>query len=193
LAEERVRKISLSQINAFSSHKNSQGIIAVVKIPQDSFSESVPSETGDKILLLEHIQDPGNVGTLLRTAAAFDFSGVVLSSMSADPFSSKTVQASAGSLLSLWIRRTPNYIKTVEHLQKMGFKLAAMSINGSENPLDTKGKIIVALGNEGNGLSQDILSMADTHCRISINDKKVESLNVAITGALVMYGVRSGK
>jgi RNA methyltransferase, TrmH family len=192
-ADKNVRTISSSQMDTVSSQKTSQGIIAVVKIPENCFSDTVPNDAGGRILLLEHIQDPGNVGTLLRTAAAFDFSGVILSTMSVDPFSQKVIQASAGSLLSLWIRRSSQYIQLVKKLQSENYKLVAMSVDGSEQPVTTGQKIIIALGNEGNGLSKDVEGIADTRCRIPINDKKVESLNVAVTGALVMYAAVSGK
>ncbi|HEX2959512.1 MAG TPA: RNA methyltransferase [Chitinispirillaceae bacterium] len=192
-ADKNVRVISSSQMDAVSAQKTSQGIIAVVKISNNSFSDFVPDNPGNRILLLEHIQDPGNVGTLLRTAAAFDFSGVILSTISADPFSQKVIQASAGSLLSLWIRRTSQYIKIVKKLQNAKYKLVAMCVDGSEESVSGSEKIIVALGNEGNGLSSEVEAIADVRCRIPINDKKVESLNVAITGALVMYSAVSGK
>ncbi len=192
-ADKNVRTISASQMHSVSAQKTSQGIIAVVKIPEDSYSDTVPNDAGGRILLLEHIQDPGNVGALLRTAAAFDFSGVVLSTMSADPFSKKVIQASAGSLLSLWIRRTVQYLQIVKQLQKENYKLVAMSVDGSEQSVITAEKIIIALGNEGNGLSKEVEERADLRCRIPINDKKVESLNVAVTGALVMHTAVSGK
>lgn len=192
-ADKNVRTISATQMHSISAQKTSQGIIAVVKIPEHSFSDTVPGDAGGRVLLLEHIQDPGNVGTLLRTAAAFDFSGVVLSPMSADPFSQKVIQASAGSLLSLWIRRSSQYLQIVKNMQSEHYKLIAMSVDGSERSVITGEKIIVALGNEGNGLSKEVESVADARCRIPINDKKVESLNVAVTGALVMYAAVSGK
>jgi TrmH family RNA methyltransferase len=188
-----IRKITSSQMDTISTRKNSQGIIAVVKIPGESTDDSIPLQPGTRVLLLEHIQDPGNVGTLLRSAAAFDFSGVILSTMSADPFAPKAVQASAGSLLSLWIRRTSQYLKLVEQLRCNGFQIAAMSTKGSEGSFGKDGKIVVALGNEGNGLSEDVLTIADIHCRIAINDSKVESLNVAVTGAIVMHAAISSK
>lgn len=180
-------------MHSVSAQKTSQGIVAVVNIPENSFSDAAPNDTGGRILLLEHIQDPGNVGTLLRTAAAFDFSGVILSTMTADPFSQKVIQASAGSLLSLWIRRSSQYVQMVKKLQSENYKLVAMSVDGCEQPVSISEKIIVALGNEGNGLSKEIEGMADIRRRIPINDKKVESLNVAVTGALVMYSAVSGK
>jgi TrmH family RNA methyltransferase len=68
-----------------------------------------------------------------------------------------------------------------------------MSVDGSEKSVTIGEKIIVALGNEGNGLSKEVEMLADTRCRIPINDKKVESLNVAVTGALVMYAAVSAK
>jgi RNA methyltransferase, TrmH family len=90
------------QFSSISTSKTPQGIAAVVRVPEDAFSDELPRQTGSRLLLLEGVQDPGNVGTLVRTAAAFDFSGIVLSDKCADPFSPKAVQASAGSIMAVW-------------------------------------------------------------------------------------------
>ena len=113
-----VRYVTEGQLCSISSTKTPQGIIALVKLPQDTYSDNLPENTGDKILLLEDIQDPGNVGALIRTAAAFDFSGIMLTEKCADPFSPKCVQSSAGTVLSLWLRRTPRYLESAVALKK---------------------------------------------------------------------------
>jgi RNA methyltransferase, TrmH family len=166
-----------------------QGIIAVVRLPELSYSDELPPQTGDKILFLEDIQDPGNVGTLIRTAAAFDFSGVILTGKCADPFSPKCAQATAGSLLSLWLRRTENYLKLIDILQGNGYKLVATELKGSDNPsiLQKSQSFVLALGNEAAGLSITILEKADFLLRIPVNRDKAESLNVAISGAICIY------
>ncbi|MCX5996755.1 MAG: hypothetical protein NTV42_03870 [Chloroflexi bacterium] len=72
------RLVTEGQLRSICSSKTPQGIAAVVRMPHDIYSDSLPAATGSKILLLEDIQDPGNVGTLIRTAVAFGFSGVIL-------------------------------------------------------------------------------------------------------------------
>jgi TrmH family RNA methyltransferase len=184
-----LRLITESQFRSICSTKTPQGILAVVRIPEGIYSDRLPKNTGNRILLLEDIQDPGNVGTLIRTAAAFDFSGAILTPKCADPFSPKCIQSTAGSVLSVWLRRTSRYLDLVESLKKNRYALIAAELNGTEEPsiLFSYKKLILALGNEASGLSQQLLSMADHRLRIPISRGKVESLNVAICGAIIMY------
>jgi len=184
-----VRLITESQFRSISSTKTPQGISAVVHIPQGTYSDNLPETAGNRILFLEDIQDPGNVGTLIRTAAAFGFSGVVLTPKCADPFSPKCIQSTAGSVLSVWLRRTGCYLDLAKSLKGNGYALIAAELNGTEEPsiLVNEQKLILALGNEASGLSQLVLDLADHHLRIPVFQENVESLNVAVCGAILMY------
>jgi RNA methyltransferase, TrmH family len=183
------RTVTDSQLHSISSTKTPQGIIALIQIPQNTYSGNLPDETGSKILLMEHVQDPGNVGTLIRSAAAFGFSGAILTDKCADPFSPKCVQASAGSILSLWIRRTSNYADLVDEIRRRGYSMVAADLAGEESPaiLQRPEKLVLALGNEASGLSASMLKAADHRLRIPIDREKAESLNVAACGAICMY------
>jgi TrmH family RNA methyltransferase len=108
------RHITGEQLRSITSATTPQGIIAVLRIPRDVYSANFPDNPGSKILLLEDIQDPGNIGSLIRTAVAFGFSGVIMSEKCADPLSPKVVQSTAGTILSLWIRRTGDYLSIVQ-------------------------------------------------------------------------------
>ncbi len=127
-----VRMLSNSQFEYISATRTPQGLAAIVKIPENVYSAELPAKPGDKILLLENIQDPGNAGTLIRTAAAFDFSGVILSDKSADPFSPKVSQASAGAVMSLWTRVTSQYLDSAKNLQENGCRLIAAELKGAK-------------------------------------------------------------
>ncbi len=163
--------------------------MAVVHLPVDMYSGYLPEDVGDKILLLEDIQDPGNVGTLIRTAAAFDFSGVIMTENCADPLSPKCVQATAGTVLSVWLRRTTRYLEITKALRKDGYPLIAAELNGVAEPsiLYRQSKLLLALGNEAAGLSKALLDAADYRLRIPTVREKAESLNVAACGAICMY------
>jgi TrmH family RNA methyltransferase len=183
-----IRILSDSQFDSICSTRTPQGIAAVVKISADIYSGSLPSDTGGKILLLEDIQDPGNVGTLIRSAAAFDFTGVILSDKCADPLSPKCVQSAAGTVLSLWLRRTANYLELAERLKQNGYTLVATSLDGEENPQALQqDKLLLALGNEASGLSDKLLEVSDYRLKIPVVRHKAESLNVAACGAICMY------
>jgi TrmH family RNA methyltransferase len=132
------------------------------------------------------------VGTLIRTAAGLGYEGVVLSRDCADPFGSKCVQASAGAICSLWIRRCGEYLGLLQQLAQQGYALLAADVQGSEQwPSLKPGGVIVALGSEGQGLSQDLLAMAHWRYRIPLDATRVESLNVAVAGAICMFQARS--
>ncbi len=183
------RTVNTSQFRYISSVQTPQGILAVVKIPQDIYSPTLPKDIGNHILLLEDIQDPGNVGTLIRTAAALDYDGVILTESSADPLSPKCVQASAGTVLSLWLRRTGQYMEIVASLKRDGYKIIAAEVKGMDTPdvLAKQDKLVLALGNEAAGLSKELLETADYRVRIPTAPEKAESLNVAACGAILMY------
>jgi TrmH family RNA methyltransferase len=129
------------------------------------------------------------VGTLIRTAAAFDFSGVIMTENCADPLSPKCVQATAGTVLSVWFRRTTRYLELIKALRESGYPLIAAELNGVAEPsiLYHQSKLLLALGNEAAGLTRALLDVADYRLRIPTVRKKAESLNVAACGAICMY------
>lgn len=184
-----VRLITEKQFRAICLTRTPQGTMAVIRLPVDTYSGYLPKDTGDKILLLEDIQDPGNVGTLIRTAAAFGFSGVILTENCADPLSPKCVQATAGTVLSVWLRRTARYLELARALKETGHPLIAAELNGVVEPsiLYRQNKLLLALGNEAAGLSKAVLDTADYRLRIPTVGERVASLNVAACGAICMY------
>jgi TrmH family RNA methyltransferase len=183
-----LRGLTESQVRYISGHRTPQGILAVVRAPAGTYSARLPSPAGNRVLLLEDIQDPGNVGALVRTAAAFDFSGVILTEKCADPLSPKCVQATAGSVLSVWLRRTDRYLEMVRALREEGYRLVAAALEGPEDTsVLAQEKLVLALGNEGAGLSRELLETADFRLRLPVAGARAESLNVAACGAIMMY------
>ena len=184
-----VRLVTESQLRSICLTRTPQGTMAVVRLPADMRSDCLPGDAGNKVLLLEDIQDPGNVGTLIRTAAAFDFSGVIMTENCADPLSPKCVQATAGTVLSVWLRRTRQYLELVRALRTGGYAIIAAELNGAAEPsvLRRRSKLLLALGNEAAGLSRALLDAADYRLRIPTVREKAESLNVAACGAICMY------
>jgi len=158
-------------------------------LPRNTFSDYLPETIGTKILFLEDIQDPGNVGTLIRSAAAFNFSGVILSSKCADPLSQKCVQSTAGAVLSVWIRKTASYLELLKQLKNNGYSLIAADLKGMKDTsiLYNQNKLLLALGNEASGLSESVLNTSKHRFQIPIIRQQAESLNVAVCGAICMY------
>ena len=183
------RSLTDSQFRSISTSKTPQSTMALVRLPADLYSQRLPEHRGDKILLLEDIQDPGNVGTLIRTAGAFGFSGIILTERCADPLSPKCVQSSAGSVLSVWMRRTSRYLELTEALKSDGFTIVAADLNGVHDPsvLTCCDKLLLGLGNEASGISEQLKAASQHRLKIPIVREKAESLNVAVSGAILMY------
>jgi RNA methyltransferase, TrmH family len=188
-----IRILTHTQFLSISASQTPQGVLAVVSLPSDYTTANLPLIVGERILLLEHIQDPGNVGTLIRTAAALNYSGVILSHQCADPFSPKAVQSTAGSVLSVWIRKVETYLDLLVILQNEGYFVGAAELHGSDHvDFSRHARHVIALGNEGCGLSCKLLELADFRFRIPFDSSKAESLNVAVCGAIVMFAGANG-
>jgi len=97
-----VRQLTESQFQSISQTKTPQGIMAIVRLPSEIYSTDLPAETGNRVLLLEDIQDPGNVGTLIRTAAAFDYSGIIMTENCADPLAPNPNNARLTIIKAKW-------------------------------------------------------------------------------------------
>jgi TrmH family RNA methyltransferase len=184
-----VRIVTQRQCESISLTKTPQGAVAVVQGPADVETDRLPDTVGTHVLLLEDVQDPGNVGTLIRTAAAFNYSGVVLSGQCADPFSPKGVQAASGTVLSVWIRRTGAYLDLVKALKDRGYLMVTADVRGEDEPsvLRDKDRLLFALGNEASGPSAAMVALSDHRFRIPVRGERAESLNVAACGAIGMY------
>jgi TrmH family RNA methyltransferase len=184
-----VRMATRPQFETMCHTKTPQGAVAIVRRPEDVDADQLPQDVGPRVLLLEAIQDPANVGALIRTAAAFDYALVILSEGCADPFAPKSVQASSGTVLSVAIRRTPAYLSLLGLLKERGYRVAVADVRGEDEPgrLHEPERLVFALGNEAAGPTAELIALADLHVRIPIQDQRAESLNVAACGAIGMY------
>jgi len=189
-----VRILTESQMKQITDSETVPELVAVGIIPESCFENpDVSSISSEKILFLEDLQDPGNVGTLLRSAAAFGFRTVILSDGCADSFSPKVVRSAAGVIPSLQIIRTNFPYRLLESLKKMEYQIVTADIAGGFDTLEGGGKTIFALGNEGNGVSEMLLSITDSVFTIPYDTSLIESLNVAIAGSIGMSQCFSNK
>lgn len=139
------------------------------------------------ILILDGIQDPGNMGTLMRSACAFGFDTIFVGEGSVDIYNDKVIRASQGAIFKLnFIFGNP--VDFVQHLK--GYTVYGTNVvNGvSLNQIKTEENLAVVLGNEGNGISEAVFSVLDKNIYIPM--KNTESLNVAIAGSIIMYWLR---
>ena len=152
-------------------------MLAVIKKP-------ILKKITGSILVCENIQDPGNLGTLMRSAEAFGFKDFITVG-GGDPFSPKVIKSSEGSILKINV--IPTTLEDVLTLTKDTFKVMTHPHKGT--PKKIKYPLSIWLGNEGNGLSKDALKHADTLYQISTEG--VESLNVAVAGSIAMFDLRN--
>ena len=143
-------------------------------------------ELSNKILILDSIQDPGNLGTLLRTAKAFNFNTVVLGLNTVDLYNPKVIRSSQGAIFKLNIFRE-NLLEFIPSLKD--YKVYGTNVRNGIDIKDLKkpNKIAIVLGNEGNGISKEVDSLLKTNIYIKLDN--TESLNVAIAGAIIMYEI----
>lgn len=180
--------VSDSIFAGLTSTENPQGIIAVIE--QKDLS-AIELDTNKAYIFCDHINDPGNLGTIIRTADAAGFGGVLMSEMCVDLYNPKTVRASMGSFFH--IRKALNVTKDmILEYKKMGFLIVCgvLSDKTVEYTMpDYKKPVIIVIGNEANGITDEILEISDIDVKIPI-DGEAESLNAAIAAAVIMYEVR---
>ncbi len=182
---QTVRALDLDRMAGSSSP---QGILAVFETPETDLTKLHRSGLRT-ILVGENLSDPGNVGTLIRTAAAFDFDLVVLCENCAEPFAPKVVRSSVGAVFALPVA-VASTSETLDHFDQHRVRLLAAGLKGKtrmSDALDEAGDSAVALaiGSEANGLSDETLSRAKHVVRIK-HSRLVESLNSAVAGAILM-------
>ncbi|MDX1520057.1 MAG: RNA methyltransferase [Anaerolineae bacterium] len=149
----------------------------------------VRERTSTLILILDRLQDPGNLGTLIRTADAVGATGLILLEPSVDPFDPKTVRGTMGSIFSIPFVRTDDVAGVATGLTERGVRLVGADGQQGQPPwLDRRlsGSVGLVLGNEARGLSPDIRAYVDDYVRLPLHGQ-AESLNVAIAGGVLMY------
>lgn len=143
--------------------------------------------TGERFLLLDRLQDPGNIGTLVRSAVGFDIDMVVLSDDSVDLYNDKFIRATQGALFKTKVI-VAQLEKVVGELKKQKIKIIGTSLEASKDLEEIAGekKYAIILGNEASGVSKNLLEMTDVNVKIKINPT-LESLNVGVAGGIIMH------
>ncbi|MBQ9019362.1 MAG: RNA methyltransferase [Bacilli bacterium] len=142
---------------------------------------------GNKILLLDNIQDPGNLGTIIRSSVAFNVDTIVLSLETVDLYNPKVLRSTQGMFCHVNII-TMNVIDAINEIKKRGIKVYGTNVNSGNDvrDIDNTSSYALVMGNEGNGVKQEILDMCDSNLYIKMN-KKAESLNVGVACSILLY------
>lgn len=186
---EKVKKkfmVSEKLFADISETKSPQGVIAIASRPQYYTEEVV--KTSSKLIVLEKVQDPGNMGTIIRTADAAGFDAVILVDGCTDVFGSKVVRSTMGSLFRIPICTVRSVEELGELLKGNGYNIFVTHLEGESlyGSIDYSAKNAFVFGNEGSGVSEKMVSLANKLIKIPMLGG-AESLNVSIAAAIVMY------
>ena len=166
-----------------------QGILCVME-RMDYTLENLLKKTNPTIMMLEDIQDPGNLGTIMRTGEGAGIDGIILSKGCVDIYNPKTIRSTMGSLYRMPFLYTDELKETITYLKEKGIRFYAAHLNGAvfydEADYSADGGIGFLIGNEGNGLTDETAALADTCIKIPM-EGQVESLNAAIAASVLMY------
>lgn len=172
--------VSKEVLKKLSQRDSSADLIAVCR------RLDTPITKKERVLLLDDVQDPGNLGTLIRSAASFSYDGIYLSEGCCDLYNDKVIRSTQGALFHIPVERT-NLEALIPSLKQEGIYVIGTSLKDAKpmQEIAWETKMAFVLGNEGQGVKDQLLDMCDVHMRIEMQG--FESLNVAVAGGIIMY------
>lgn len=182
-----VHQCPMSIVDKISSNKSPEGIVGVAH-----YKDPNPGLKSNRILVLDRIQDPGNMGTLLRTALAFGYKDIFLLPGCCSPFNGKVVAGTQGAIFELSLYFPKNEQEAVSMLHQAGYQVVGSALRNSIALGDfkmTTTKFALVLGNEGRGMTETLISQCDQIVKIEMSG--IDSLNVGIAGGILMYNLKN--
>ena len=182
-----VEEVSESVFATMSETVTPQGVLAIVTMPEYPVETFFDKENG-LYLILENIQDPGNLGTMMRTAEGAGVDGIIMSRDTVDLFSPKVVRSTMGSLYRMPFVIAEDLGATIEDMKSRGICVYAAHLQGQKfyDEFDYKGATAFLIGNEGNGLRRETADLATEYLKIPMAGS-LESLNAAMAAGVLMY------
>jgi TrmH family RNA methyltransferase len=182
-----IEEASDNIVRYLSDVETPQGIIASVK-PRMSDLGSLFDVDDPLIVVACGIQDPGNLGTIIRTASAAGCSGLILTKGTADPYNEKSIRASTGSIFHLNMVKIDDIITLIPSLKRRGIKVVSGFTDAPKTyfEADYRGPTAIVIGSEGQGLPRELLGLSDESVSIPMSGN-TESLNAAISAAVILY------
>ena len=150
-------------------------------------SYSNNQKIGNKVLMLDNIQDPGNLGTIIRSSVAFNIDTIIISNNTVDLYNDKVLRGCQGMNFHINIIRD-DLKKYINNLKNNNYKIFTTDVNNGKElkSIKTSDKYVIIMGNEGNGVSKEISDMSDEKIYINMNEN-CESLNVAVATSIILY------
>ena len=186
ISDDSIEIVADNVFDRMSQTQTPQGIMAVVRMKDNSLSDML---SGNPLLILvENLQDPGNLGTIIRMGEGAGVTGAIMSPNTVDIYNPKTIRSTMGSIFRVPFIYVQDFGEAVSECQKSGVKVYAAHLDGNNTYLgeDYSTPTAFLIGNEGNGLTDDITKQADTLIRIPM-EGEVESLNAAIACTILTY------
>lgn len=182
-----VEEVEHEELMALSDTEQSQGVLLVIGEPEDPWPDGEASDPC-RVLVLDGIQDPGNVGTLIRVARGFGLDGVIALEGTVDPWNSKAVRSSAGAAAHLHVAKMP-WCDARAWLRSQDVPVIVADPGGGDvREARLPGRWALVLGNEGAGVRPEVMEEAQSLLSISML-KGVDSLNVAVAGAILLFAL----
>ncbi len=176
--------VSEKVFNVVTEVTNPQGILAVV---EKENKESQINYNEDVIVVLDGIQDPGNLGTILRTVDSVGLHQIIVSKQTADAYNPKVVRSTMGAIYRVKVIVSEDLVKTLKEIKKHKYKVLATSLDEADMIYDVDyEKKVIVIGNEANGVSSEILEIADQKIKIPMLGK-TESLNASVATSVILY------
>ena len=170
--------------NLITDTSTPQGILAVIKKKENDKNINYSQ---DLIIVLDGIQDPGNLGTILRTIDSVGLTQVIVSKNTADVYSPKVVRSTMGAIFRVNVIESESLVQTLKEIKKHKFKVLATCLETDGNFYDVDlNKNAIIIGNEANGVSKEVLELADTKVKIPMLGK-TESLNASVATGVILY------
>ena len=184
IAKYECISVSDKIFNIITQVTNPQGIMAII---EKNAQDVQIDYTQDIIVVLDDVQDPGNLGTILRTVDSIGLNQIIVSKGTADAFNSKVVRSTMGAIFRIKIIEVENLAQAIKEMRKHHFKLMVTSLQTKNSIYDIDfNKKIIVIGNEANGVSKEIQDMADEKAKIPMLGR-TESLNASVAAGVVMY------
>ena len=185
----KVEILSDKVFSHVSDTKTPQGILCIVRQKKTKL-EGIFAQNPAHLMILDNLQDPGNLGTIVRTAEGAGVSGIILSKDCVDIYNPKTIRSTMGSIYRMPFLYVEDLENTIDEVKKQDIKVYAAHLQGKNNYDEENYKIGCAflIGNEGNGLRDEIAEKADIWVKIQMQGQ-VESLNAAIASSILMFEV----
>lgn len=177
--------VSEKIFNTITDVTNPQGIMAILEKPQND--ENVIDYSSSNYLILDNIQDPGNMGTILRTVDSLGLKQIIVSKGSADIYNLKVVRSTMGAIFRVKVIESENLVKTIKEMKKHKINIYATDLKTNKSIYDVNfSKSAIIVGNESNGVSEEVLKEATERIKIPMIGK-TESLNVAVATSIILY------